>query len=369
MAQVPTVRNGQKRNVISITRTNGKNPPLRARPVLFGGIPAFYRQRGQASPSRNFRSECIELVQTPLVRCFPFEGHNQLFLKLEGAQITGSVKGRTAEYLLRVTNMHGTLLPGDVVVDSSSGNYGVALAELAPYHGYRAIIVVDSKCPAPIKGRIEAAGGMIVPIEPTGDNATFLQRRLDKVREICANNPRALWLDQYNNPGAQLAHFQTTGPELWNQMQNRLDVLIAAVSTGGTISGTARYLKRVYPEVKIIAVDVHGSAIFDDLRAPRLLNGIGAGIAPRNVDHSLIDKVELVTDAEAIEWCHKVLGETGLFFGGSGGAVLAACARITKQYRGLRIAALIADFGLSYANNIYNADWVQAHCSPLHEEE
>lgn len=302
------------------------------------------------------------IVRTPLVEVPADRGH-RVGLKLEALQLTGSIKGRTATGLLSSLVASGRARPGDVVVESSSGNLGAAVAELAPAFDLGVVIVGDPKMPLELRDRIRAAGARLEFVDSDVDPARFLEARLALVADLRAL-PRHHWLDQYANPAAQAVHYATTGPEILDQACNQLgglDVVVVPVSTGGTISGMARFVKRRDASIRVVAADVEGSAIFGGAPAPRLLNGVGASLRPPNVDLGVIDEHELVDDASAIAACRALLREAGLFVGGSSGAALVTVDRIASRERNLRIAALMPDGGWSYRDSLFNDAWLSEH--------
>jgi N-(2-amino-2-carboxyethyl)-L-glutamate synthase len=296
---------------------------------------------------------------TPLVE-LPSSNGNQLFAKLEAFQVTRSIKGRTAIGLLSALRHSGRARVGDTFVESSSGNLGAALSELASEFGFRAHIVGDEKMPRALRARILAAGAELSFVPKDTDRARLLDARIALVKSL-SSRPGHHWLDQYSNPAGQAIHYVTTGPELFEQMAKTcgaLDVFVCPVSTGGTISGAARALERLAPGAVVIGVDVEGSAIFGGAPGPRILNGIGASLRPRNVDLSVIHRRIVVPEREAIASCYRARNCYGLFVGGSSGAALAACARVARVFRNRRIAVLLPDGGEHYADSIYDTQWL-----------
>jgi cysteine synthase len=304
--------------------------------------------------------------RTPLVE-LPARGGNRVFAKLEAFQLTGSIKGRTALGLLGSLITTGRVKRGDTVVESSSGNLGAAVAELAAELGLRAHIVGDDKMPAVLRERIHAACGQISFVPKDTDRSRLLDARLALVRSLAAQ-PGSVWLDQYSNPAGQAVHYATTGPELVDQMLaacGGIDVFVCPVSTGGTISGVARSLERLAPDALVVGVDIEGSAIFGGAPGPRVLNGIGASLRPRNVDLNVIDRRVIVAERDAVAWCYRARERFGLFVGGSSGAALVACARMVQRVKGLRIAVLLPDGGSNYADSVYDPRWLQERSIPV----
>jgi N-(2-amino-2-carboxyethyl)-L-glutamate synthase len=288
-------------------------------------------------------------------------------LKLEGANPFGSVKDRTAACLVDDFERRGVLGPGSILAESTSGNLGVALAAIARTRGYRFLAVVDPKATAEILARLRALGARIELVETPDEAGGYLRSRLRRVRELCASSEAIVWPDQYTNPANPRAHEQGTGPELLEQLCGDLDAVLVPVSTGGTLAGIGRFLRRESPATRIVAVDARGSVALGGLAGPRLLTGIGAGRRSSFLSPDLYDQRILVGDAEAFACCRALALSTGIRVGGSSGAALAACARLLAAEPELeRIACLCPDSGLTYASTIYDDAWLERNGHPLH---
>lgn len=283
-------------------------------------------------------------------------------LKLEGENPHGSLKDRTAASLLDDLDQRGLLRAGSVIVESTSGNLGVALAALARARGYRFLAVVDPKTTPENLARLRRLGAGIELVRRPDDNGGYLLSRLERVVELCASSERFVWPDQYTNPANPRAHEHGTGPELLEQLHGDLDAVLVPVSTGGTLAGIARFLRRESAATRIVAVDAAGSVALGGRPGPRLLTGIGASRPSSFVAVDLYDERMLITDAEAFACCRALAAATGISTGGSSGAALAACARLLADEPDLdRVACLCPDRGESYASTIYDNCWLARH--------
>ena len=283
-----------------------------------------------------------------------------VYLKLEGRGPGGSVKERTARGLVGDLEARGVLRPGSVLVESTSGNLGVALAGLARTRGYDFLAVVDPKTTPENLARMRALGAEVELVDRPDAAGGYLLSRLARVRELCAASDRYVWPDQYENPANPLVHERETGPEIHRQLGGHVDAVVVAVSTGGTLAGIARFFRRSSPGTRLVAVDAVGSVALGGSPGPRLLTGIGAGRPSRFLAPGFYDERELVGDAEAFSACHALLSATGLELGGSSGAVLVAAARFLASDPGAdRIVCLCADGGERYRSTVYSEEWLE----------
>ncbi len=281
-------------------------------------------------------------------------------LKLEGHHPGGSIKARTAVALIDDLERAGRLTPGDTLVESTSGNLGVALARIAEQRGYRFVAVVDPKIDPSLADRMRAASAEIVMVDEPDAGGGYLLTRLAEVRRLMQQR-RMVCCDQYENPANPAAHFDGTGPELLAQRPD-LDAIFVATSTGGTLAGISRYLRAARSPATVVAVDAHGSRTFGGRPARRLLNGIGSSrpssfLTPADYDH-----VALVGDREAIAACHALRSGAQISVGGSSGAALAACSRFLVEHPGVsRAVCICPDDGSNYAHTLFDAHWLAAN--------
>jgi cysteine synthase A len=282
----------------------------------------------------------------------------RLRLKLEAANRYGSVKARTAQALLDSLVAQGALRPGGHVVESTSGNLGIALAGLCRERGYRCTLMVDATTPAYSLARMIELGAELVTVD-TPDPIHQVHARIDAVHTFQLHHPDAVWTDQYGNPAGPAAHAATTGPELLGPTAlGPPDAVAIPVSTGGTLAGVIAHLRRHAPTVRVVAVDAVGStAIGGPLRPrPRKLPGFGSGLVSQLVRPDDCDRVIHVTDDDAAHTCRVIQARTGLSLGGSAGATVTAATRLAIDDPTISdIACLCPDGGDRYQDTVYAA--------------
>jgi 2,3-diaminopropionate biosynthesis protein SbnA len=286
-------------------------------------------------------------------------------LKLEGYNPAGSLKDRTAAYLIRDLENRGVLRSSSIIVESTSGNLGVGLAFLCRERGYRFLAVIDPKSTLENRRKMQNFGAELELVDEQDGSEGYLPFRLRRVQELCRSSPRYVWTDQYSNPANPRAHYLSTGPEIYRQIGGRLDGIFIAVSTGGTLAGIGRYLREVSPRTKIIAVDAYGSTIFGGPSRLRKLNGIGSARQSSFISPELYDTHILVTDRDAFALCRQVDAATGIKVGGSSGAVLYACAQYLSRHPEMtNVVCLCPDGGENYASTIFHDGWMRKNGFP-----
>jgi 2,3-diaminopropionate biosynthesis protein SbnA len=247
-----------------------------------------------------------------------------------------------------------------IVVESTSGNLGASLAMICRARGYRFLAIADPNATAENISRIQALDGEVEIVEEPDAHGGYLSARLARVRELCASSPRYVWTNQYGNWANPEAHYRTTGPEIYRQLNRKVEAVFVAASTGGTLAGIARFLREVSPETTIVAVDAAGSALFGQPRGPRKLTGIGSAMPSVFVSPDSYDHVSIVDDETAFLFCWKLFRSTGYLLGGSSGAVLAACADYLRSNPEIQTAACVCpDRGENYASTIYSDTWLR----------
>ncbi|WP_427924032.1 pyridoxal-phosphate dependent enzyme [Streptomyces sp. cg40] len=303
------------------------------------------------------------LRRTPLGRAsLSLQGGTTAFgLKLEEHGAAGSIKARTAVGLLRELHRQQPLVPGTVVVESTSGNLGLAMAHILPAIDCEFLAVVDLKTPrATRRTLVEQGARLIVVDEPDGQGG-YLLSRLDTVRRICAENPTYRWPNQYENLASPQVHQDTTGPEIADQAGPLLSAVYAPVSTGGTLAGIAAYMRRHRPDVTCVAVDVTGSVALGGTTGRRLIPGIGASRRSTFLSHEEHDRAVHVEDVEAIAVCRVLREDLGMAVGGSTGcAVRALVHDVESGTPGPFPVCLAADGGAKYFDTFYSDDWIKA---------
>jgi cysteine synthase A len=284
-----------------------------------------------------------------------------LFLKVEGMNFAGSVKLKAATSMIRAAEAEGRLNPWSIIVESSSGNLGVALAMVCANRGYRFICVTDDRCNIQTRRLIEAYGGEVHVVDVPHPETGLLGARIEHLTSICAENPDAVWLNQYENPANAGAHYAQTGPAIAANIPD-VDVVFVGAGTCGTLMGTARWFRRHRPDVTIVAIDVEGSVSFGGPAATRRIPGLGMGMTPPALDRSLVDDVVMVSETETLRMCQR-LAMRGFLFGGSTGTVVAGAVAWMKQHGrpGMTAVTMAPDSGERYLETVYAPVWREEH--------
>ncbi|MFD1546324.1 2,3-diaminopropionate biosynthesis protein SbnA [Nonomuraea guangzhouensis] len=286
----------------------------------------------------------------------------RLYLKCEGFNFAGSVKLKAAAEMVGAAERSGRLLPGTTLVESSSGNLGLALSIVAASKGYGFVCVTDTRCNAPVRAMMELYGARVHVITTPDPVTGFLGARIDYVRRLCAHDERYVWLDQYSNPGNWQAHYRRTAPAIAADFPG-LDVLFVGAGTTGTLMGCARYFREHRPGVRVVAVDAEGSSAFGGPALPRMIPGLGTSVRPPLLDESYVDDVLHVGETDTIRACHRMAAD-GFLFGGSTGTVVSGALRWLAEHRaGKEVTALAIapDLGERYMDTIYSKAWLRDH--------
>jgi cysteine synthase A len=282
-----------------------------------------------------------------------------LHLKCEGFNFAGSIKLKAAVRMVDAAEREARLGPGSVLVESSSGNLGLALSMIAANRGYRFLCVTDSRCNLATRRMMEALGSEVRIIAESDADGGYLSARLAYVRELCARDSRYVWLNQYGNPNNWLAHYEITAPAILSQFP-ALDVLFVGAGTTGTLMGCARFFRTRREQVRIVAVDSVGSVTFGGQPGPRMIPGLGTSVRPPLLDESYVDDVVLVPEPDTVRTCHR-LAERGFLFGGSTGTVVSGALTWLSERPGWRgVAVAIApDLGERYLDSVYQSNWLR----------
>ncbi len=313
----------------------------------------------------------LDLVgETPMVRLHRITQGlvPEIYAKLEFFNPMGSIKDRPALHMIRKAAGDGRIHPGDLILENSSGNTAVGLAMVAIQGGYRLKVVVRD-CISPEKlAQLEALGVDVVKADSTlppesPDSYNQITPRL------AAQTPGCYFPDQHNNRENNEAHYLTTGPEIWEQMEGRIDVLVAGMGTGGTIGGVARYLKEKNPKIKVVAVDSEGSVFAHYFRtgerkqpSPYLLEGLGDEFIIGCADFTNLDDVVTVPDKDAFLACRELVRREAILAGGSSGAALKATMDLARRLdKPARIVTLFPDSASRYLSTIFNDQWMKEH--------
>ncbi|MFD2415757.1 2,3-diaminopropionate biosynthesis protein SbnA [Amycolatopsis pigmentata] len=282
-----------------------------------------------------------------------------LYLKCEGFNFAGSVKLKAAVRMVTAAERAKALVPGRLLVESSSGNLGVALSVVAASRGYEFLCVTDSRCNLSTRRLMEALGTRVHIITEPEAEGGFLAARLNYIRALCSSDSRYLWLNQYTNPGNWAAHYASTAPAIVRQFPG-LDVLFVGAGTTGTLMGCARFLREWHRPVRIVAVDAVGSQTFGGPAARRMIPGLGTNVRPAILDESFVDDVVHVSEPDTIRTCHR-LARRGFLFGGSTGTVISGAIRwlAENDARDVTAVAIAPDLGERYLDTVYQSNWLR----------
>jgi cysteine synthase len=300
--------------------------------------------------------------KTPIIVArvsFRLGTRHTLFLKDERVNPTGSIKDRSAEALSTAVMQGDGAESAAGIVESTSGNLGVALAFQAKRRGVRFLAIVDRRLTAELQAKIGGLGGELEFVDEADEAGNFLNARVSRAREL-ADSGKWLWTNQYQNRAAVQVHQLTTGPELGSQVGGDLDELYVSVSTCGTLAGLGCYMSSAMPRCTRIAVDVEGSRALGGPARERHITGIGSARLPGFDLQRCYDRAEIVTEATAVNACRALSEQAGIGVGASTGAAVAACLRrLNQSPRPLRALCLIADGSENYGSTVYNDDWLR----------
>ncbi len=294
----------------------------------------------------------VELIgHTPLVELVKLERslglEARLLAKLEYFNPAGSVKDRVARSMIEDAEKRGLLKEGSVIIEPTSGNTGIGLASIAAARGYRVILTMPETMSAERRNILKAYGAQIV----LTDGAKGMAGSIEKANELVEEIDGAFLAGQFDNPANPAAHYETTGPEIWEDTDGEVDIFVAGAGTGGTVTGTGRYLKEQNPEIKIVAVEPETSPVLTKGESgPHNIQGIGAGFVPRVLDVSVCDEVMTVSDEDSYERCRQAAKTEGFLVGISSGAALQAAIELAQrpENKGKVIVALLPDSGDRY---------------------
>ncbi|CAI3789537.1 Cysteine synthase A [Pseudomonas sp. MM227] len=314
--------------------------------------------------SRIYADNAHSIGNTPLVQINRIGPRGvTLLAKIEGRNPGYSVKCRIGASMIWDAESSGKLKPGMTIVEPTSGNTGIGLAFVAAARGYKLMLTMPASMSLERRKVLKALGAELVLTEP----ARGMKGAIEKAGEIVASDPELYFMpQQFDNPANPAIHEKTTGPEIWNDTDGAVDVLVAGVGTGGTITGISRYIKHVQGKsILSVAVEPLGSPIITQAMAgqeispaPHKIQGIGAGFIPKNLDLSLVDRVELVSDDEAKAMARRLMQEEGILCGISCGAAMAAAAKLAEkpEMQGKTIVVILPDSGERYLSSMLFSD-------------
>lgn len=296
--------------------------------------------------AKQYESVDFLIGNTPTVRLTGLEkhicSHARIYAKLESFNPAGSVKDRVAKSILDDAEKNGKIKKGSVIIEPTSGNTGIGLAALAAARGYRAIIVMPDTMSVERRRMIEAYGAEVV----LTDGKLGMKGAIASAEELQRKTPSSIIAGQFENPANPKAHFDTTGPEIYEDLGGAIDAFVCCVGTGGTISGVGNYLKSKNKEIEIFAVEPTGSAILSGGKAgAHGIQGIGAGFIPKTLDTSIYNEIITVTDDEAYEYARLITKTDAVSAGVSSGAALAAVSKLAEraEYKGKNIVTILPD--------------------------
>ncbi len=307
---------------------------------------------------RVYKSLTELIGNTPLLEVSKIEKKNGLkarvLVKLESFNPGGSVKDRVALSMIQEAEKSGLLQPGATIIEPTSGNTGIGLAWVASVRGYKVILTMPETMSVERQNLLKALGATLV-LTPGKDG---MKGAIAKAEEIRDSTPGVVILQQFDNPTNPEAHRRTTGEEIWKDTDGAVDIFIAGVGTGGTVSGTSETLKRHKPSVKTIAVEPKSSPVLSGgVAGPHKIQGIGAGFIPRNFNRDVVDEIMVISDDEAIAASRLLASEEGLLVGISSGAAMAVALKeaVKEENSGKTIVTLLPDTGERYLSTVLYA--------------
>lgn len=293
--------------------------------------------------------------KTPLMRLHSIEESQSIkaniYGKLEAFNPAGSIKDRAAMWMIKDAEEKGILKPGGTIIEPTSGNTGIGLAAIAAAKGYKAIFVLPETMSVERRKLLAAYGSEVVLTE----GAKGMKGSIEKAEELNREIPGSIIIGQFVNPANPQAHMDTTGPEIWEELDGKIDAIVAGVGTGGTISGLGRYLKGKNPDIRVVAVEPKNSPLLSEGKAgPHNLQGIGANFVPEILDRDVIDEIIPVLEDDAYDLARRMATEEGFLVGITSGAALWAAAQLGKrhEYEGKNIVVILPDSGERYLSTV-----------------
>jgi cystathionine beta-synthase len=315
-----------------------------------------------------FDSVVKTVGNTPLVKLNRIGSHtnSEIYAKLEYMNPGGSVKDRVAFQIVEDAEKAGALRPGGTIVEATSGNTGMGLALAAAIKGYKCIFVLPDKMSEEKIKSLRAFGAKVV-VTPTNVEPDDPRSYYCVSRRIAEETPGAFYANQYHNQSNPKAHYLTTGPEIWRQTDGQIDVFVSAAGTGGTISGTGKYLKEQNPNVRTVAADPIGSVYYDYFNTGKLppahgykVEGFGEDFLPTTMHFDFVDEVVRVTDQECFDYARRLVREEGIYTGGSSGGGVAAAVKIAERTeKKLKIVTIMCDSAARYLTKIFDEEWMR----------
>ncbi|MCB9057069.1 MAG: pyridoxal-phosphate dependent enzyme [Calditrichae bacterium] len=305
---------------------------------------------------------------TPIIKLnkITSPNHANVYAKLEYLNPAGSIKDRIAMHIVEKAEQEKRLNKGGTIVENTSGNTGAGLAMVAAVKDYQAVFTIPDKMSSEKINFMKAFGAKVV-ITPTNVPADSPQSYYETAKRIHQNTANSFYVNQYHNPDNPDAHYKYTGPELYKQMDGKIDYFVAGIGTGGTLSGVARYLKEQNPDIKIIAVDPEGSVFYDYFKHGKpgdphvyKLEGIGEDMMVDAMDFNVVDDILQINDQEGFDMCRLLARKEGIFSGGSSGAAVWGALQVAKSLPADKnVVTILPDTGFRYLSKIYNDEWLR----------
>lgn len=283
-----------------------------------------------------------------------------VFVKLEGFSVSGSIKVKVALRMIERLELENRIGPGSSLIESSSGNLGLALSMVCAAKGYPFTCVSDPNISPQTAKLIEAYGAKLIIVNQRDRNGGFLGSRIELIKTMLADDDNLVWTNQYGNLNNVEAHYLTTAPAILRQFPAP-DYVFVGAGTTGTLGGVSRYLRQHSPDTQLIAVDSVGSVTFGRPSGPRHIPGLGTSRPPEIRQHSQFDDLAMVPEEDTLRMCHS-LARRGILLGGSSGTVLAGIRQYADRIRpGACVVAISPDLGDRYVDTVYNPDWIKRH--------
>ncbi|BBB15182.1 cysteine synthase [Candidatus Rickettsiella viridis] len=320
----------------------------------------------------SFKTILQSIGNTPLVKLDNISPNKlaTILVKCEFMNPSGSIKDRIVSYIINDAEQRGLLKPGGTIVENTSGNTGAAIAMIAAIKGYKVILTMPDKVSQEKQNALKAYGAEIV-VTPTSAAPDSPDHYVNVAKRLAKETANSFSINQYDNPKNPEAHYHTTGPEIWQQVQGQCDILIASGSTGGTISGVGRFLKEKNPNIKVIMPDPKGSIYYDYFKTGKVpesgncsyfVEGVGEDHLAKAMNFSVLDDVIPFVDKDAFSVARRLAKEEGLLVGGSAGANVWAALKVAEKVdKPTTIVTILPDGGVKYLSKVYNNDWMKAH--------
>lgn len=323
-----------------------------------------------AGDMRYYRSMLDVIGNTPLIRLNRVSSGVQplILAKMEMLNPGGSVKDRIGPAMIDYCEKHGLLRPGGTIVEPTSGNTGHGLAIAAAIKGYHCIFVMTDKVSEEKRSLLRAYGAEVI-ICPSSVSHDSPEHYKNVAHRLADEIPGACCPDQYSNPANPATHYATTGPEIWRDTAGHITAFVAGIGTGGTISGTARFLKERNPAIKVIGADPPGSVFSGDTPGPYKVEGIGMELLPHNYDPTVVDEVIRIDDRTSFDWARRLAREEGILVGGSSGTALGAALIYARRLTSNDVVVvLLPDTGRGYLSKQFNDTWMRENNMLVQEE-